>query len=165
MIFWNFWKSLIKSKGEESLRKIKTIRGQKSIDNAIANGTKLIIRNVQPFSAVKGKYCIVRNKKSGKDFKIYDFRDQRVYSDEYEKVQDWTYEYKNYDFPKEAAYVIPHDIKDGEIVIVDDLIENFLAYQYNQGGSERLKSCKAVWKNNDLQIQYNPNVDCIKVVG
>ena len=46
-----------------------------------------------------------------------------------------------------------------------DLIEIFLSYYYNQGGSERLKSCKAIWKNNDLEILYNPNIDCINVVG
>ena len=163
MAFWNFWKSI--NKRRENLRKIKTIRGQKSIDNAIANGTKLIIRKVEPFSAVKGKYCIVRNKKSGKESKIFDFRDDRGYSDDYEIVKDWTYQYHNYDFPQEAAYIIPDDIREGEIVMVDDLIENFLSYHYNQGGSERLKSCKAIWNNNDLKIQYNPDADCIRVVG
>lgn len=163
MSCWNFWKCITKRRG--SFRKIKTIRGQKAIDNAIAKGTKLIIRNVQPFSAVKGKYCIVRDKKSGKEFEIYDFRDERVYSDDFEKVMDWTYQYHSYDFPQEAAYIIPNDIKEGEIVMVDDLIENFLGYHYNQGGSDRLKSCKAIWKNNDLQILYNPDIDCIRVVG
>ncbi len=158
-----FWKSI--TKGEESLRIIKTIRGQKGIDNAIANGTKLIIKNVEPFSAVKGKYCIVRNKKSSKESKIFDFRDDRGYSDDYEIVKDWTYQYHNYDFPQEAAYIIPNDIKEGEIVMIDDLIENFLGYHYNQGGSDRLKSCKAIWKDNDLQIQYNPDIDCISAVG
>ena len=163
MAFWNFWKSI--NKRRENLRKIKTIRGQKSIDNAIANGTKLIIRKVEPFSAVKGKYCIVRNKKSGKESKIFDFRDDRGYSDDYEIVKDWTYQYHNYDFPQEAAYIIPDAIREGEIVMVDDLIENFLSYHYNQGGSERLKSCKAIWNNNDLKIQYNPDIDCISAVG
>lgn len=163
MAFWDFWRN--KNKGDEKIRKIKTIRGQKGIDHAIANGTKLIIRNVKPFSAVKGKYCIVKNKKSGKEFKIYDFRDEKGYSDDYEIIKDWTYEYNNYDFPKEAAYIIPNDIKEGEIVMVDDLIENFLCHHYNQGGSERLKSCKAVWKNNDLQIQYNPDIYHMRAVG
>jgi len=163
MAFWNFWKS--NTNGDEKLRHIKTLRGQKSIDIAIANGTNLIIRKVEPFSTVKCKYCIYKNKLTGKEFKIYDFRDEIDYSDDFELVQDWTYEYYNYDFQKEAAYVIPEDIKDGEIVIVDDLIENFLGYHHNQGISERLKSCKAVWKNNDLQIKYNPDIDCIKVVG
>lgn len=163
MAFWNFWKS--KKNGIDNIRKITTLRGQKSIDNAIANGANLIIKNVEPFSTVKGKYCIMKNKKSGKKFKIYDFRDARGYSEDFEVVQDWTYKYNKFEFPKEAAYVIPKDIKDGEIVLVEDLIENFLSYYYNQGRSKRLKSCKAIWRNNDLEIQYNPDIDCINVVG
>lgn len=163
MAFWNFWK--MKIKGDKKLRKIKTLRGQKSIDIAITNRTNLIIRKVEPFSTIKGKYSIVKNKLTGKESKIYDFRDQRGYSEHFEIVKDWTYEYNNYVFPKEAAHVIPQDIKDGEFVIVDDLIENFLGYQNNQGGSERLKSCRGLWKNNALQIQYNPDIDCIKVIG
>jgi len=163
MAFWNFWKRN-KSKIND-LRKIKTLRGQKSIDNAIDNGIKLIVKNVEPFTTVEGKYCIVKNKKSGKKVKIYDFRDARGYSEDYEVIQDWTYEYKKHEFPSVAAYVIPQDIKEGEIVLVEDLIENFLSYHYNQGGSDRLKSCNAIWKNNDFEIQYNPDVNCIKVVG
>jgi hypothetical protein len=163
MAFWNFWKS--KKSGIDNLRKIKTLRGQRSIDNAIANGTNLIIKNVEPFSTVQGKYCIMKNKKTGKEFKIHDFRDERGYSEDYEVVQDWTYEYKKHEFPNVAAYVIPEGIKNEEIVLLEDLIENFLSYQHNQGASKRLKSCKAIWKNNDFEIQYNPNVDCIKVVG
>jgi hypothetical protein len=163
MLFWNFWKS--RTMRAEKLRKIKTLRGQKSIDKAIANGTKLMFRNVEPFSVVKGKYCMVKNNKSGKEFKIRDFRDKRGYSDEFEIAKDWTYQYYHYKFPQEAAYIIPNDIEEGEKVIVVDLIENFLSYYYNQGGGKRLKSCKAIWENNDLQIQYDPDSDCIKVVG
>ncbi|NDA64862.1 MAG: hypothetical protein EBX50_22975 [Chitinophagia bacterium] len=163
MAFWNFWKS--KNREISNLRIIKTIRGQKKIDKAITQGINLIIKNVEPFSTVVGKYCIVKNKKSGMKFKIYDFRDERGYSEDYEVVQDWTYEYKKHEFPNVAAYVIPEGIKNEEIVLVEDLIENFLSYQHNQGGSKRLKSCKAIWKNNDFEIQYNPDVDCINVVG
>jgi hypothetical protein len=150
---------------DEKLRIIKTLRGQKSIDSAIAKGATLIFRKVEPFSTVKGKYCIVKNKRYGLKFKIYDFRDRKNNSDEYEVIRDWTYVYHHYDFPQEAAYVVPYDIKEGEIVLIEDLIENFLSYRDNQGGSKRLKSCEAIWKNNDLQIQYDPDRDCAYAVG
>jgi hypothetical protein len=45
------------------------------------------------------------------------------------------------------------------------LIENLPGFDYNQGGSDRLKKCKAVWENNDLIIQYNPKVDCKTIIG
>lgn len=163
MSIWNFFKR--KRKEDNLYRKIKTIRGHTNIEKAISNGSKLIYREVELFSAVKGKYCILKNKKSGKESKIYDFRDNRIYSKEYEIVKNWTNQYHIYDFPDEAAYVIPNEIQEGEIVFIDDLIENFLGYQHNQGLNDRLNSCAAVWKNNDLQILYKPKNDLIRVVG
>ena len=163
MSIWNILGS--NHNNDKKLRIIKTLRGQKNIDIAFANGYYLILRKVEPFAAVKGKYCILKDKMTGEEFRINDLRDDRVYSFDYEIIKDWTYQYHNYNFPEEAAYIIPNDIIDGEIVIVDDLIENFLGYHYNQGGSDRLKSCKAIWKNNDLQILYNPEFDCTRVVG
>jgi hypothetical protein len=150
---------------ENGLRKITTLRGKKNIEKATNKGLHLLIKKVEPFSTVKGKFCIVRNKKTGRETKIYDLRDSRGYSDDFEKVKDWTYQYHIYNFPEEAAYVVPSDIKEDEIVFIDDLIENFLSYTHNQGGSKRLKGCRAIWKNNDLQILYNPDIDCIRAVG
>ncbi len=163
MSFWKFWKN--KSKKRNGLRIIETVRGKEKIEIALKNGFRLINRNVEPFSDVTGKYCFVKNKKTGRKIKLYDFRDERAFSDEYEIVQDWTYQYFNYSFPDEAAYVIPDNIKEDEIVFVEDLIENFLGYYHNQGDSERLKGCKAIWKNNDLQILYIPQVNIIRAVG
>jgi hypothetical protein len=153
------------NKLKEQLRELKTLRGKKSIDEAIINGCKLIQRKVEPYRAVRGKYCIVKDKKLGTEEKIFDFRDGRYFSEEYEIVKDWTYIYYHYDFPPEAAYVIPNDIMEGEIVLIIDLIENLPGFDYNQGGSDRLKKCKAVWENNDLIIQYNPKVDCKTIIG
>ena len=163
MSFWSFWKRTTNK--ENALRKIITLRGKKNIEKAIEKEAHLIFRKVEPFSTISGKFCIVRNKTTGIKFRIYDFRDNRRWSDKYEIITDWTYIYDDYNFPEEAAYVIPKDIKVGEIVFVDDLIENFHGYMHNQGDSRRLKGCKAIWNNNDLQILYNPKVDCIQVVG
>jgi hypothetical protein len=163
MTLLNFWKKIINK--QKTLRKIITIRGEDNIQKAISKGTNLIIRKAEPFTTIDGKICILRNKLTGQTTEIYDFRDERAYSDEYEIVKDWTYQYRQHEFPEEAAYVIPKDIKEGEIVFVSDLIENFLSFQHNQGRSERLQSCKAIWKNNDLEILYFPEVDRIRAVG
>ena len=66
MAFWNFWKR--KTNGNEQLRRIKTIRGQRNIDSAIKKGNYLIDRKVEPFSVVTGKYSIVKKKTTGKEF-------------------------------------------------------------------------------------------------
>jgi hypothetical protein len=159
----NLWKRK-KSYGG-GVREITTLRGQSQIDEAISQGSRLIYRQVEPFPIIIGKYCVLRDKVTGKEFKIYDFRDERGFSDEFEMVKEWTYQYRKNKFPKEAAYVIPDDIEEGEQVHIQDLIENFLGYQHNQGDSERLKSCMAVWKDNDLHILYDPKKDCIMAVG
>ncbi len=163
MALGNLWKR--KSNDKVEFRCIKTIRGQKNIDRAIKKGNYLIHRKVEPFSEVIGKYAIVKNKKTGKEYKITDFRDEKGYSDQYEVITDWTYLHHEHNKPKVAAYVIPNDIRDGEIVIVKDLIENFIGYQHNQGIAIRLNSCRAIWKNGDLEIQYDPDIDCISAVG
>ncbi len=152
-------------KEADKLRKIKTLRGKQHIDEAKKKGVLLIYRKAKPFTVTVGKFCIVRNKITGLESKVSDFRDGRDRSNEYEVVQNWKYVYYTYDFPKKAAYVIPNDIKEGEIVFVDDLIENFLAYTYDQGQDERLSSSKAIWKNKDLHILYNPNTDCHRIYG
>ncbi len=163
MSLWGNWKS--NTDFGKTHRKIITLRGNKKIEEAIKINAHLIFRKVEPFSTVSGKFCIVKNKMTGVKFKIHDFRDSKGYSDDYEIVQDWTYQYRDYNFPEEAAYLIPDDIEEGEIVFVDDLIENLLSYTHNQGGSGRLEGSKAVWKNNDLQILYNPDRDCLRAIG
>jgi len=163
MGFWDF--SKWGKKVENRLRTIETVRGTSKIENAKTNGAHLIFRDVEPFKEITGKYSIVKNKNTGIKVKIYDFRDHRHYSDEYEVVTDWTYKYKDYNFPDKAAYIIPKDIREEEIVFVKDLIENHLGYHYNQGGTKRLTGCKAIWKNNNLEILYDPEKDCISVVG
>jgi len=163
MGLFNFWKK--KSKNGE-MRIIKTIRGKKALQKSNKLKHKIIIRNVEPFQTVSGKYCIVKNKKTGRTQNLYDFRDPRLgFGDDYEIVTDWTYKYVNHEFPNEAAYVIPDDIQEGEVVFIKDLIENLIGHTYNQGGNSRLVSCKARWVNDDLKILYDPDRDVIRIVG
>ena len=125
----------------------------------------MLYRKVEPFRVCTGKYCKLRNKLTGNSFKIYDFRDSRGWSDKYSIIKDWTYLYYNYDFPDKAAYIIPSDIKEGEIVFVKDLIENYIGYSHNQGTDNRLSGYQAIWKNNDLEILFNPEINTERAVG
>ncbi len=166
MAFWNFWKK--KKIGVEStsnIRIIETVRGIDTIERAKKKKKNLLYRKVEPFSVCTGKYCKLKNKLTGISFKIYDFRDSRGWSDKYSIITDWTYSYYNYDFPDEAAYIIPSDIKEDEIVFVKDLIENYIGYSHNQGTESRLSGYQAIWKNNDLVILYNPEINSVRAVG
>ena len=162
MGLFNFWR---KKLNNTEIRIIKTIRGKKVIKKALEQNIKIIIKNVEPFQTVSGKYCIVKNKKSGKTHKLYDYRNPKAWDDAYEIITYWTYEYKNHEYPNDAAYVIPNDIKEGEIVFIKDLIENFIGYTHNQGYSSRLNSCKAKWINEDFKILFNPEKEKVRAVG
>jgi hypothetical protein len=61
--------------------------------------------------------------------------------------------------------LIPKDIKIGERVFVKDLIENFVGQTWNQGNSWRLKSCEAIWNGEELEIQFNPEKDVVRMYG
>ncbi len=162
MSFLNFKE---KTSNNGMMRKIKTIRGKKALQKAKELNIKIIVRNVEPFQTVSGKYCIVKNKITKQTYKLHDFRDSRRRSCFYKVITDWTYEYKNHVYPDVAAYVIPDDIQEEEIVFIEDLIENLIGFTYNQGGNSRLASCKAQWVKNDLKILYNQDRDVLKIVG
>ena len=166
MAFWNFWKKKkIEIVEKSDIRIIETVRGIDAIENAKKENKHLLYRKVEPFSVCTGKYCKLRNNLTRIPFKVYDFRDSRTWSDKYSIITDWTYSYYNYDFPEEAAYVIPNDIQEDEIVFVKDLIENYIGYFYNQGVQRRLIGFEAKWKNNDLEILYVYEKHCYRVVG
>ena len=166
MAFWNFWKSKkIDIESTSNIRIIETVRGIDAIENAKKVNKHLLYRKVEQFSVCTGKYCKLRNKLTGTTIKVYDFRDNRTWSDNYSIITDWTYSYYNYDFPDEAAYIIPNDIKEDEIVFVKDLIENYIGYSHNQGVQSRLKGFNAKWKNNNLKILYNPEFNSVRAVG
>jgi hypothetical protein len=184
MSFWQFWKwnRKVKNRSESienvsensnieylkvtnGITTITTVRGDEKIEKAKRNGEQLIFRNVEPYVELTGKYCLVKNKNSGEVKRLVDFREREYTSNEYEIVTDWTYQYYEYNFPDKAAYIIPRDIKEFEIVFVNDLIENFDEYIGGQGGNKRLKGCKAMWKHNNLEILYDFEKDCRIYVG
>lgn len=148
-----------------NIRIIETIRGKRAIKKAIAKNHFLIYRDVKPHVICTGKYKVVRHKFFLIKFKLRDFRDRRSWSESYTLVKDWTYTYSTYNFPNVAAYIIPKDIQENEIVFVKDLIENYTGFLHNQGSSDRLRGCNAIWENNDLKILYDPKVNILRAMG
>ena len=83
----------------------------------------------------------------------------------FERVIDWTYYYP-YTFNSPfAAYLIPKDIKTGERVFIEDLIEDYIGASWNQGNTYRLDSCEAIWNGTDLEIQYDPKANNSIFIG
>ncbi|MDH7445969.1 hypothetical protein [Aquimarina sp. 2201CG14-23] len=154
------------NKSSKGLRIIKTGRDKDSINKAVKNGLKSIIKKVDPSDEIRSCYSVVQNKKTGE---IEIIRDHRldIYSGtnkEFERVIEWTYFYPHYFEHPFAAYLIPKDIKIGERVFIEDLIEDYIGASW-QGDTYRLESCEAIWNGSDLEIQYDPRNNHSTFVG
>ena len=140
------------------LRVIETARSKKNINEAAKNGYRLIIKKVEASSQIRSKYSVVQHKKTGEIevFKeTHDRLDFDTYLD-YKIIIDWTFYYPyNFESPF-AAYLIPPDLKKGQLVFVEDVIEDIVESIWNQGDAYRLDCCEAIWNGNELLIQNEP---------
>ena len=160
MAFWN------RNKEAQGLRVIKTARDKDRINEAAKNGFKPLIKKVEPSDKIRSKYSIVQNTKTGEIEFVGDYRwDSHPDNGEFETVIDWTFYYPHNFKSPFAAYLIPKDIKTGEIVFIEDLIEDFIGASWNQGDAYRLKSCEAIWNGTDLEIQYDPKSNRSDFIG
>lgn len=162
---------LDRNKNLKELRVIKTARDKESINRAAKSGLKPLVKKVEPSDKIRSKYSLVQNKKTGEiqisgDYRS-DYRRGLLSGDnnDFETVIDWTFYYP-YSFKSPfAAYLIPKDIKIGERVFIEDLIEDYIGASWNQGDTYRLESCEAIWNGTDLEIQYDPSAKRIDFIG
>lgn len=80
-------------------------------------------------------------------------------------VIGWTYYYPYHFESPFAAYLVPSDLKIGEMVMLEDLIEDVVGSSWNQGDTYRLASCKAIWDEKEFILQHEPNERNNQVVG
>lgn len=148
------------------LRVIKTARDKASINEAARNGYRPLVKKVAPSDEIRTKFAVVQNKETGEIEVLGDYRRKIDDHDEYETtVIGWTYYYP-YTFKAPfAAYLIPKDIEVGERVFIEDLIEDYIGANWNQGDTYRLESCEAIWNGTDLEIQYDPKKDNLEYIG
>lgn len=161
MAFWN------RNKNSNELRVIKTARDKESINKAAKNGYRPLIKKIEPSDKIRSKYSVIQNKQTGEIEIIGDFRMGFSMDEEssYETVIDWTYYYPHAFNSPFAAYLIPKDIKTGERVFIEDLIEDYIGASWNQGDTYRLASCEAIWNGTDLEIQYVPKANRSDFIG
>ena len=161
MAFWNRSKNSnglrINSNG---LRIIETARDEESINKAVEKGYFPIVKKVSPSKKINSKFSVIQNVKTGliqviSDYRTGDFLGQ---INDYKTVIEWTSYYPHNFKSPFAAYLIPKDIKDGERVFVEDLIEDYIGSCWNQGDAWRLSSCDAIWNGKDLEIQWSDDM-------
>ena len=161
MAFWD------RNKNSQGLRVIKTARDEYKINKAVKNGFRPLVKKVEPSDKIRSKYSVIQNKKTGEVEIVGDYRSGFYSHDnnDFETVIDWTFYYP-YSFKSPfAAYLIPKDIKIGEIVFIEDLIEDYIGASWNQGDTYRLESCEGIWNGTDLEIQYDPRANRSDFIG
>ena len=135
------------------LRVIKTARDEDAINQGARDGYIPLLKKVEPSDEIRSKYAVLQNPVTGEIKTIGDFRAMgRSHDAAYSMVIGFTFYYP-YHFPSPfAAYLVPKDIKPGERVILEDLIEDVVKGRWNQGNASRLKSCAAVWNGRDFEL-------------
>lgn len=147
---------MMKNNTSEGLRVIQTGRDQKSINEAARSGFRPLIKKLEPSNQIRSKFAVIQNKETGEIDVIGDYR-ALTFHDSNDVVIPFT-PYYPYNFPSPyAAYLLPPDLKVGEVVMLEDLIEDFVGARWNQGDTYRLDSCKAVWNGDDFEILYEEN--------
>lgn len=56
-----------------------------------------------------------------------------------------------------AAYLLPHDIQEGERIFLEDLIEDRVGSSWNQGDTYRERSGFATWRGDQLELEQREN--------
>ena len=138
---------------------IKTARTVEAINKSASEGYFPLIMEVGDLSLFRSKCLFSQNLKTGEITAIAsDFRsfggfmkeeDDNVKHFRFDKP---TYKY-DYDLPF-AAYIIPHDLKIGEIVFLEDIIEDYMDTYWNQGHATRLMHGEAEWTGKEFKILH-----------
>lgn len=144
--------NFLKSRSEDmGLRHIKTARSVEEMNDAAKRGFRPILRQVVQNPEIRARFQVIQNHSTGEVRHLGDYR-SRFDAAEWGVVIPWT-DYYPYSWKVPfAAYLIPADIAAGDVVMLDDVIEDVIGLRWNQGSNFRLESCKARWTGSDLEL-------------
>ena len=134
------------------LRVIKTARSEYAINIAAKKGFWPLVKPVIPSAKIRGKFSVLQDNKTGLIKVVSDYRSSG--GSEMSRVIGFTDFYPYHFESPYAAYLIPQDLKVGETVWIEDLIEDLVGSRWNQGDTRRVASCEAIWDGKDLVVQY-----------
>lgn len=142
-----------KLKGIEALHRIKTLRTEEEIANAISSGHKILKEKVIASEDIYAIDLWFKNNQTGEIRKeSYSYH---AYMCDYEGYEVKKVTYYPYTFPSEiAAYLLPDNLQNGERVILDDLIEDIVGASH-ASGNYRLKSAEAIWNGERFVIDHD----------
>jgi len=163
-----------KDQQKNKLRIIKTARDVSSINEGAKNGFYPLIVKLKESKLLRQRYGVFQNRKT-KEIEVSPRRSGYRQYDEYYSYNNAEWElvipftdhypyYFRYEYPF-AAYLIPKDLSIGEMVLIEDLIEDYRAGIFWEK-SMRLGSCEAIWDGHNLIVQYDPLIhDVCNLMG
>jgi len=139
---------------KQSKRVIKTARTETEINTAVRLGYQAIIKEVIPSDKIRVMYALERDLKTGEVEILQDSWEIYAHHEGTERVIDEVYYYP-YQFPSPfAAYLVPEDIVIGEMVILEDLIEDIVGARHKMH-TYRLSSAEAMWNGERFVISHD----------
>ena len=138
-------------------RTIKTARSEVAINLAAKRGYWPLVKKVVPSEEIKTKFAILQHEKTGEIKVLGDYRSRE--GNGYKMIIDFTWYYLHHFKSPFAAYLIPKNLKKGEKVFLEDLIEDYVGWCWNQGDAYRLESSEAIWNGTDFEILKKQDED------
>lgn len=146
------------------LRVIRTARTEEDINAAARAGFFPLVKQVSSKSEVRSIFAVYQDPQSGEITVVRNLRHVRGLKPE-EQVIGFTSYYPHH-FPNPfAAYLIPADLAEGEVVILEDLIEDLVGARTNQGMVYRLEWSEATWDGKNFIIDVPVDSGFYDIVG
>jgi len=139
---------------KSSMRLIKTARTLDEINLAVEYGYEALMMKVVPSEKIKVMYSLEQDLETGEIYLLQDSWEIYAHRENTKRLIDKMYYYP-YQFPSPfAAYLIPSDLKVGERVILDDLIEDIVGASHKMH-TYRLDSAEAIWDGKRFEIDHD----------
>lgn len=142
-------------------RSIRTARGVKAINAAVAKGFWPLLRVLKPAPHIHNHVLYQQNRESGEIREIHDLRGHD-FDPNTQRETGWLLFSTVDTSPMVAAYLIPPDLQIGEKVRLADLIENVVAQDGPQFETQRWACANAIWRGNHFEIMLWPT---LRVIG
>lgn len=151
---------------KEGLRIIRTARSKEAINEATKKGYWPLVKPVVRNPEIKSKLAVIQNPETGEIEVLADYRGNKLINGKpANTVIDFTYYYPYHFENPYAAYLIPSDLKVGEKVFIEDLIEDIIGSRWNQSDCYRKPHCEAIWDGKDFELPEGLATDVNTMIG
>jgi hypothetical protein len=142
---------------QKGLRVIGTARSIGEIEAAVKNGFWPLIKKVEYSEDLASCMAVYQNTKTGEIKCVGDLRYNPQPHEEWVPAVDRFCYYQYHQKVPIAAYLLPGDLMIGEEVVLDDVIEDIVGGQWNQGPTWRKESINAIWNGKDFEYDNTPS--------